>query len=185
MVEDLTSDRPDRWTGTAVFQNDGDRNRRIIEGSEGRHQFVVTQVLCEFVGVIGFVTEYLRGPRFRRGFVWRTCKVLACRPIWAVGHAIHAVFGNFPEAGMNIADLRALFLLERHQHAIDTGALQQVRRFDVAVVNQGGQRLGHLDRRRRPITLADTYRNGVPLIPGFFIAFEFPVTSRHQAGTLF
>ncbi|MNI82436.1 hypothetical protein D3C73_1391480 [compost metagenome] len=86
---------------------------------------------------------------------------------------------------MNIADLLALFPGEGHQRTIDSGALQQVWRFDVAVVNQRGQCLGHLDRRCRPVALADAHRNGVSLIPGFFIAFEFPVAGRHQAGTFF
>ncbi|MNS84071.1 hypothetical protein D3C72_1178830 [compost metagenome] len=74
---------------------------------------MVTQTLGNFVRVIGFVrfqTEDLRGTGFRRDFVRGPGEVFVCGPVRTVGHAVHAVFGYFPEAGMNIAHRRFMWL---------------------------------------------------------------------------
>ena len=53
-----------------------------------------------------------------------------------------------------------------------------VRNLHDTVINQDHQCLTHLDRGRRPVTLTDTNRNGVTLIPRFFKAFPFPFAGR-------
>ena len=107
------------------------------------------------------------------------------RTVRAVSNTVHTVFRQLPVTGMNIADGRFMRLYPWHLFAVFGGAHQQMRNLHDTVINQDHQCLTHLDWGRCPVTLTDTNRNGVTLIPRFFKAFLFPFAGRHVAGTFF
>ncbi|MNE61632.1 hypothetical protein D3C80_1568590 [compost metagenome] len=86
---------------------------------------------------------------------------------------------------MDIPNLGGFLLLIRDLLPFHFRAQQQMRRFHIAVVNQGGHRFHDLYWRCGPVALTDPHRNGVTLIPGFLEAFKLPVAVWHIAAALF
>ena len=126
MVKDLAHDGPYCWPGTAVLQNHRHRDLRVIIRGKRRHQLMVTQAFSNAVRVIGFVgfqTKYLRSTGFRGHFVRRTGEVLMRGTVRAVCHAVHTVFRNFPEAGMDVTHWRLVRLVPRYFFAVFNRAL--------------------------------------------------------------
>src|SRR5476649_2983133 len=106
MVEYLAGNRTHSMTCPAIFKNNGDGNRRVIEWREGSHQFMVAQMfgyLMRIIDFIGFQTVNLCGTGFRSSFIRCIREALAGRTVWPVGYAIHPVFSDFPIAGVNVA----------------------------------------------------------------------------------
>ena len=188
MVKDLAHDGPYCRPGTAVLQNHRHRDLRVVIRGKRRHQLVVTQTFGNAVRVIGFVgfqTKDLRSTGLRRHFVRRTGEILVGGTVGAVCHAVHTVFRDLPEAGMNVTHRRFVRLVPRHFFAVFNRTLQQVRHFHHAVIDEDHHGFVHLKRRCRPVTLTDTHRNGVALIPRFFKALQLPFARRHVAGAFF
>ena len=149
---------------------------------------MVTQTLGNFMRVVGFIrfqAEYLSRTGLSCNFIRRAGEVFMRGTVATVGDAIHPVFGNFPEAGMNITDRGFMRLLPGDLLPAFGGAHQQMWHFHYAIVNQDHQRFAHLNRRCRPVALADTDRNGIALIPRLFKAFLLPFTGWHITRALF
>jgi hypothetical protein len=101
VIEDLAHQGADRRSGTAVFEDHGHRNLGIVIGGEGRHQLVIAQPFGNFMRVIGFVglqAEDLGRPGFGGDFIRGAGEIFMRRTVAAVGHAVHTVLCQLPEA---------------------------------------------------------------------------------------
>ena len=148
---------------------------------------MVTQTFSNAVCVIGFVgfqAKDLRRTGFCSHFIRRSGEIFVRSTVRTVCYAVHTVFRDFPEAGMNVTYGRFMGLYPRHLFAVFNGALQQMRDFDHAIVNEDHHRFVHLNRRCGPVALADTHRNGITLIPRLLKALQLPLARRHVAGSL-
>ena len=160
----------------------------LIGGKQGIED-MVAQAHRDHLRVVGLVllqAEDLGRPGFCGDLVRRGMEQLIAGAVWQVRHAVHAVAHHAPVRRMRIANLRQIL---RRLIALDLITLlhgvKQMRILHFAVINQGRQRLDHLDRRGNPVALTDTDGNGIPLIPRFFMHPLFPLPARQHPGILF
>ena len=106
--------------------------------------------------------------------------------VFRIGHTKHRLAYQVPVRGFRVGNLCLISWLAIRNHRL-AGLLifQQVRRDDPAIIEQRHQRFDHLNRCGNPVALANTYGDGIALIPGFFVYPLFPVAAWQQAAVLF
>ncbi len=90
------------------------------------------------MGVIRFVlfqAEDLCCTGLGGDFIGRISKTLVRGTIRAIRHAVHAIFGDFPEAGMDITNRGLRRLTIGHQGTTFAGSTQHMRHLDDTVID--------------------------------------------------